>query len=82
MTPARITAERWGRILRAYIECLQDKAISPALQKAMYTASPCDKRWRGRCSRCPAGLGHRGEPPPSPSLAPVIATTGAQAHLA
>jgi len=31
----------WGRVPRVYIECLQDKAISAARQKAMYTALPC-----------------------------------------
>jgi pimeloyl-ACP methyl ester carboxylesterase len=42
MTPVQTTAARWGRIPRAYVECLQDRAISPALQKAMYSASPCE----------------------------------------
>jgi len=40
-TPVSITAERFGRVPRAYIECLLDRAIPPALQKRMYTATPC-----------------------------------------
>lgn len=40
-TPVRITEENFGSIPRAYIECLNDKAISPALQKMMYTRIPC-----------------------------------------
>jgi pimeloyl-ACP methyl ester carboxylesterase len=42
-TPVHTTAGRWGRIPRVYIECLQDRAISPALQQAMYSASPCER---------------------------------------
>jgi pimeloyl-ACP methyl ester carboxylesterase len=38
-----LTAERFGRVPRAYIECLRDKVIDPALQKAMYQASPCEE---------------------------------------
>ena len=40
-TPVRVTAERFGRIPRVYIECLEDRAVAPALQRAMYEASPC-----------------------------------------
>jgi pimeloyl-ACP methyl ester carboxylesterase len=40
-TPVSITAERFGRVPRVYIECLLDRAISPAMQKRMYTATPC-----------------------------------------
>lgn len=42
-TPVSITEERFGRIPRAYIECLEDRVISPALQKTMYTATPCQQ---------------------------------------
>lgn len=42
-TPARTTAARWGRVPRVYIECLRDRAIPIALQRRMYTASPCRK---------------------------------------
>jgi len=42
-TPVSTTEANFGRVPRVYIECLQDRAIPPALQKAMYTASPCQK---------------------------------------
>jgi len=42
-TPMHITQKNFGRIPRVYIQCLQDKAISPSMQKKMYTASPCQK---------------------------------------
>ncbi|MCB1667986.1 MAG: alpha/beta fold hydrolase [Porticoccaceae bacterium] len=43
MTPVQTTQERWGRIPRAYIECSNDQAISPALQRAMHKKLPCEK---------------------------------------
>ncbi|MFQ5614542.1 MAG: alpha/beta fold hydrolase [Anaerolineae bacterium] len=42
-TPVHTTAENFGRIPRVYIECLQDRAISPSIQKRMYTNLPCEK---------------------------------------
>lgn len=42
-TPLQTTASRFGCIPRAYIELLQDRAVSPALQKQMYTAMPCER---------------------------------------
>ncbi|MBI3959079.1 MAG: alpha/beta fold hydrolase [Chloroflexi bacterium] len=40
-TPIQITDANYGRIPRYYIECLQDRAVSPSVQKVMYTAMPC-----------------------------------------
>lgn len=37
----RLSPERFGRVPRVYIECLRDRAISPAFQREMYTALPC-----------------------------------------
>lgn len=42
-TPMRVTPERFGRIPRAYIECLQDRAISINAQRAMQAALPCNQ---------------------------------------
>jgi pimeloyl-ACP methyl ester carboxylesterase len=42
-TPIRTTRERFGRIPRVYVECLRDKAVSPAIQKQMYSAVPCER---------------------------------------
>ncbi len=48
-----ITEERWGRIPRYYVECLADKAIPPAVQKAMYTAIPVKKVFSMNTSHAP-----------------------------
>ena len=38
-----ITKANFGRLPRVYIECLQDQAVLPEIQKAMYTAMPCQQ---------------------------------------
>lgn len=42
-TSLSLTEANYGRVPRFYIECLQDKGLSPSLQKKMYTAQPCQK---------------------------------------
>lgn len=42
-TPVHITMENYGRVPKVYIETLRDRALSPSLQKKMYTESPCQK---------------------------------------
>jgi pimeloyl-ACP methyl ester carboxylesterase len=42
-TPLNLSDEKFGRVARVYIETLQDKGVTPALQKKMYTATPCRK---------------------------------------
>jgi hypothetical protein len=41
--PMRLTNEKFGRLRKVYIECLQDKAVTPAQQRIMYRLTPCDK---------------------------------------
>lgn len=41
--PMHTSAERFGRVPRVYIECRRDQALSPAYQKKLYTATPCEK---------------------------------------
>lgn len=41
-TPMQLTPDRFGRVPRAYIACLRDRAMSPDLQRRMYAAVPCD----------------------------------------
>jgi hypothetical protein len=43
VTPVSTTVEHYGRVHRVYIETLRDRAISPSVQKKMYTAVPCQK---------------------------------------
>jgi len=38
--PPRVTAERWGRVPRLYIQCLQDQAIPIANQRRMVELAP------------------------------------------
>jgi len=42
-TPVQLTDERSGTVPKYFIECLQDRAISPKFQKKMYTDNPCVK---------------------------------------
>jgi pimeloyl-ACP methyl ester carboxylesterase len=42
-TPMQTSAESFGRLPRYYVECLKDNAISPSLQKKLYTALPCER---------------------------------------
>ncbi|TAL04925.1 MAG: alpha/beta fold hydrolase [Rhodospirillaceae bacterium] len=40
--PVTVTPERFGRVRRAYIECIDDHAIPLARQRQMQAALPCD----------------------------------------
>jgi pimeloyl-ACP methyl ester carboxylesterase len=40
-TPLQLSAERFGRVPRAYIECSEDRAIAPPLQALMVAETPC-----------------------------------------
>jgi pimeloyl-ACP methyl ester carboxylesterase len=42
-TPITVSRERFGRVPRVYIQTLQDRVVSPAAQKQMYTATPCQR---------------------------------------
>ncbi len=42
-TPLSLTADRFGRVPRVYIECLQDRAIGLAMQRRMTQESPCQR---------------------------------------
>jgi pimeloyl-ACP methyl ester carboxylesterase len=40
--PVRTTAERFGRVPRAYVETLRDRAVSLGAQRRMQAALPCE----------------------------------------
>jgi pimeloyl-ACP methyl ester carboxylesterase len=40
--PMTVTAERWGTLPRAFIECSDDRALPLALQRSFQKALPCD----------------------------------------
>jgi pimeloyl-ACP methyl ester carboxylesterase len=42
LVPLTVTRERWGRLPRAYIECLDDRAVPIELQRAMQAVLPCN----------------------------------------
>jgi pimeloyl-ACP methyl ester carboxylesterase len=39
--PVALTRERFGRVPRAYVECLEDQAVPPGRQRQMQAAQPC-----------------------------------------
>lgn len=41
-TPLNLSSGRYGTVKRAYIECLQDRAIPIAVQRVMQSHLPCD----------------------------------------
>ena len=42
-TPVKTSEAKWGRVPRVYMECLQDRALTPPFQKRLYTATPCQQ---------------------------------------
>src|SRR4030095_2550250 len=43
ITPLELSEENFGRVPRIYIECTLDKAVTPFIQRKMYTETPCEK---------------------------------------
>ena len=41
-TPLQLSAARYGTVPKIYIECLQDRAVTLALQRKMLQDTPCD----------------------------------------
>ena len=42
-TPLQLTDENYGRVPRVYIECTEDRAVTPFIQRKMYEETPCEK---------------------------------------
>ncbi|HSW14633.1 MAG TPA: alpha/beta fold hydrolase [Solimonas sp.] len=42
-TPLRLSASRYGSVPKVYVECLQDRAVTPSLQRKMHGEHPCDR---------------------------------------
>jgi pimeloyl-ACP methyl ester carboxylesterase len=53
VTPLQLTEEKYGQVPRFYIECTQDKAVTPLIQQKMYTETPCKKVYRMETSHSP-----------------------------
>lgn len=43
ITPLQLTEKNYGSIPKFYIECTEDKAVTPFIQRKMYTETPCEK---------------------------------------
>jgi hypothetical protein len=53
ITPLQLTEDNYGRIPRIYIECTEDKAVTPFIQRKMYRETPCEKVYSLRASHSP-----------------------------
>ena len=53
ITPLQLTEDNYGRVPRIYIECTEDKAVTPFIQRKMYTETPCEKVYSLATSHSP-----------------------------
>ena len=53
ITALQLTEENYGRVPRYYIECTADRAVTPFIQKKMYTEMPCVKVYQMPTSHSP-----------------------------
>jgi pimeloyl-ACP methyl ester carboxylesterase len=53
MTPLQLTGDNYGKIPRFYIECTEDRAVTPFIQQKMYTETPCEKVYKMATSHSP-----------------------------
>lgn len=53
MNQLKLTDNNFGSIRRFYIECIEDKAVTPFIQKKMYMETPCEKVYTMHASHSP-----------------------------
>jgi hypothetical protein len=53
MAPLQLTDENYGSVPRVYIECTDDKAVTPFIQRKMCTEMPCEKVYSMHTSHSP-----------------------------
>jgi pimeloyl-ACP methyl ester carboxylesterase len=53
MTSLQLTEENYDKIPRFYIECTEDRAVTPFIQRKMYTETPCKKVYQMAASHSP-----------------------------
>lgn len=53
VTPLQLTDEHFGSVPRVYIECTEDRAVTPFIQRKMYTEMPCEKIYSMATSHSP-----------------------------
>jgi predicted alpha/beta-hydrolase family hydrolase len=53
ITPLQLTEKNYGSVRRFYIECTEDKAVTPFIQKKMYTETVCENVYSMPTSHSP-----------------------------
>lgn len=53
ITPLQLTEKNFDSIPRYYIECTEDRAVTPFIQRKMYTETPCKKVYSMATSHSP-----------------------------
>lgn len=53
VTPLQLTGKNYGSIPRYYIECTEDRAVGPLIQRKMYMEMPCEKVYSMATSHSP-----------------------------
>jgi pimeloyl-ACP methyl ester carboxylesterase len=53
ITPLELSEEKYGSVPRFYIECTEDKAVTPFIQRKMYTETICKKVYSMPTSHSP-----------------------------
>ena len=53
ITPLQLTEANYGSVPRYYIECTDDRAVTPFIQQKMYTETPCKKVYQMVTSHSP-----------------------------
>ncbi len=53
IAPLELTDKNFGSIPRFYIECTEDRAVTPFIQRKMHTETPCEKIYSMNTSHSP-----------------------------
>jgi pimeloyl-ACP methyl ester carboxylesterase len=53
ITPLQLTDDNFGTVPRVYIECTEDRAVTPFIQQKMYSEMPCEKVYSLATSHSP-----------------------------
>jgi pimeloyl-ACP methyl ester carboxylesterase len=53
INPLQLTDKNYGSVPRYYIECTEDKAVTPFIQRKMYNEMPCQKVYSMNTSHSP-----------------------------
>jgi len=53
ITPLQLSEQNYGSIPKYYIECTEDKAVTPFIQRKMYTETPCERVYSLPASHSP-----------------------------